>query len=129
MEHNDKIRDFTDLQAWQRAHELVLGVYKLTNKFPKSETFGLMSQLQRAVVSITSNIAEGFGRQTIREKIQFYYQAQGSLTEVKNQLIVSKDLNYISKQEFDDIMELLVISHKLLQGLLRKTKSFLNPKS
>ena len=81
--------------------------------------------MQRAAVSITSNIAEGFGRQTIREKVQFYYQAQGSLTEVKNQLILSKDLNYIYGQEFDKIMDTLITSHKLLQGLLRKTKSFL----
>ncbi|MBI2065875.1 MAG: four helix bundle protein, partial [Candidatus Zambryskibacteria bacterium] len=59
----------------------------------------------------------------------FYYQAQGSLTEVKNQLILSKDLDYISATEFDKIMSELITSHKLLQGLLRKTKSFLNPKS
>src|SRR3989338_10558162 len=124
---NSKIRDFTDLEAWRKAHELALVIYKATEKFPKSEAFGLISQMQRAVVSITSNIAEGFGRQTIKEKIQFYYQAQGSLTEVKNQLILSKDLNYISKPEFDRIMDTLITSHRLLQDLLRKTKSFLPP--
>ncbi len=129
MEENSKIKDFTDLQVWQSSHSLVLSVYKLTNKFPKSEAFGLISQLQRASVSITSNIAEGFGRQGIKEKIQFYYLAQGSLTEVKNQLILSKDLNYISKKEFDVIMEILVTSHKLLQGLIKKSKTFLNPNS
>lgn len=129
MEENSKIKDFTDLQVWQNSHSLVLSVYKLTNKFPKSEAFGLISQLQRASVSITSNIAEGFGRQGIKEKIQFYYLAQGSLTEVKNQLILSKDLNYISKKEFDVIMEILVTSHKLLQGLIKKSKTFLNPNS
>lgn len=128
-EKNSKIRDFTDLQVWQSSHSLALGVYKLTNKFPKSEGFGLISQLQRASVSITSNIAEGFGRHTIKEKIQFYYQAQGSLTEVKNQLILSKDLGYISNTEFDVIMEILVTSHKLLQGLIKKSKTFLNPNS
>ncbi|KKT96431.1 MAG: hypothetical protein UW97_C0012G0012 [Parcubacteria group bacterium GW2011_GWA2_45_15] len=125
MEQNSKIKDFTDLEAWRKSHELVLTIYKITDKFPKSEAFGLISQMQRAAVSITSNIAEGFGRQTIREKVQFYYQAQGSLTEVKNQLILSKDLNYIYGQEFDKIMDTLITSHKLLQGLLRKTKSFL----
>lgn len=129
MEQPNKIKDFTDLETWRKSHELVLTIYKITEKFPKSEAFGLVSQIQRAAVSITSNIAEGFGRQTIKEKVQFYYQAQGSLTEVKNQLIISKDLDYISNQEFDRIMDTLIISHKLLQGLLRKTKSFLNPKS
>ena len=125
MLENSKIKDFTDLEAWRRAHELAIAIYKMTGKFPRSEVFGLTSQIQRAVVSITSNIAEGFGRQTIKEKIQFYYQAQGSLTEVKNQLILSKDLSYISTEEFDKIMDNLITSHKLLQGLLRKTKSFL----
>jgi four helix bundle protein len=127
MTDEGKIRDFTDLQAWQFAHKLVLKVYKITNKLPRSESFGLISQLQRASVSITSNIAEGFGRQTIKEKIQFYYLAQGSLTEVKNQLILTRDLEYIPIQEFDDIMLILVDSHRLLQGLLRKTKTFLKP--
>lgn len=130
MDQVSKIKDFTDLEAWRKSHELVLAIYKATKEFPKSEAFGLISQMQRAAVSITSNIAEGFGRQTIKEKIQFYYQAQGSLTEVKNQLILSKDLSYISEQEFDKIMNALITSHKLLQGLLRKTKSFLPiPKS
>ena len=110
---NGKIRDFTDLEAWRKAHELALLIYKATEKFPKSEAFGLISQMQRAAVSITSNIAEGFGRQTLKEKIQFYYQAQGSLAS-----------------EFDRIMDALITSHKLLQGLLRKTRSFLPiPKS
>lgn len=122
---NGKIRDFTDLEAWKKSHGLVLEIYKVTKKFPKSENFALTSQIQRAAVSITSNIAEGFGRQTIKEKIQFYYQAHGSLTEVKNQLILTRDLKYISSQEFDNIMNELIVSHKLLQGLLRKTKSFL----
>lgn len=121
-----KIRDFTDLEAWRKAHELALMIYKTTEKFPRSEVFGLVSQIQRAAVSITSNIAEGFGRQTLREKVQFYYQAHGSLTEVKNQLILSRDLDYISSDEFDKIMSALVVAHKLLQGLLRKTKSLLH---
>lgn len=90
MDQKLKIKDFTDLETWRKSHELVLTIYKATEKFPKSEAFGLISQMQRAAVSITSNIAEGFGRQTLKEKIQFFYQAQGSLTEVKNQLILSK---------------------------------------
>jgi four helix bundle protein len=126
---NEKIRDFTDLETWKNSHKLVLEVYKLTKVFPKSETFGLISQLQRASVSITSNIAEGFGRQTIKEKIQFYYQAHGSLTEIKNQLILAKDLKYISETEFSLISDILTSSHRLLIGLIRKTKTFLIHKS
>lgn len=120
------IKDFTDLQAWQNGHKLVLKVYKLTDKFPQKEMYGLGDQIRRAVVSITSNIAEGFGRHTYKEKIQFYYQAHGSLTEVKNQLIIARDVNYISKEEFDDTLEQLVNSHRLLLGLIAKTKLFLS---
>ena len=129
MEYNIKIKDFTDLESWRYAHNLVLEVYRLTKKFPKSETFGLVSQMQRASVSITSNIAEGFGRHSYKEKVQFYYQAQGSLTELKNQLIISRDLGYITLSEFDTIHQILVPTHQLLQGLLRKTKTFLIHKS
>jgi len=73
-----KIKSFTDLNAWREAHKLALIVYKITKDFPKEEMFGLTSQMRRAVVSITSNIAEGFSRQSYSEKVQFYSIAQGS---------------------------------------------------
>ncbi len=121
---NNKIQEFTDLYSWQESHKLVLMVYKIIKNFPKEETFALSDQLRRASVSITSNIAEGFGRQTIKEKIQFYYQAQGSLSEIKNQLIVSKDLNYINNDEFLSIFNQANLAHQLLHGLIKKTKSY-----
>ena len=67
------IKDFTDLFSWKESHKLILMIYKMLKKFPKEENFALSDQMRRASVSITSNIAEGFGRQTIKEKIQFYY--------------------------------------------------------
>ena len=84
--NNDKpkIKSFTDLIVWRKGHQLVIAIYKITNNFPKKETFALTSQMQRCVVSITSNIAEGFSRQGIKEKIQFYYMALGSVTELQN---------------------------------------------
>ena len=97
-------------------------IYKLSEKFPKFEKFGLSSQIQRASVSITSNIAEGFGRNSYREKVQFYYLAHGSLTEVKNQIILARDLGYIDKDNFEKIMEKVIMSQKLLQGLIRASK-------
>ena len=97
----------------------------MTKKFPDSERFGLVSQMERAAISISSNIAEGFGRQTMKEKVQFYYQAHGSLTELKNQLIISKDLGYTNNVQFLQIMDQLIISQKLLRGLITKSKSFL----
>jgi four helix bundle protein len=129
MSQESKIRDFTDLESWQKCHKLVIEIYNATTNFPDLEKFGLTSQIRRASVSITSNIAEGFGRQTYKEKVQFYYQAHGSLTETKNQLILAKDLGYVKTNEFDRILEQLIVSHKLLQGLIRKTKTFIIHKS
>ena len=123
MNQDNRIEEFTDLNSWKSAHDLVLYIYTLTKKFPNSEKFGLTSQIQRAGVSITSNIAEGFSRNYYREKVQFYYQAHGSLTEVKNQLILSRDLNYIDNTDFNLITEKLIVSQKLLRGLIKKTKS------
>ena len=87
MKNNPKIKSFTDLQVWQEGHKLVLLIYKVTKKFPKEELFGLTNQIKRAGVSITSNIAEGFSRQSYKEKLQFYYMSLGSLTEIQNQLL------------------------------------------
>lgn len=117
-----KIKNFTDLNTWKEAHKLVLLIYKITKDFPKTETFALADQILRAVVSITSNIAEGFGRQGIKEKIQFYYMAQASLAEVQNQLIIAKDVNYISNIEFGKIWEQSVLVYKLISGLIRSLK-------
>jgi len=79
-----KIKSFTDILAWQEGHRMVLLVYKVTKHFLKEERYSLVAQMRRSVSSVTSNIAEGFGRKTYKEKNKFYYQAQGSLTELKN---------------------------------------------
>lgn len=129
MNDTGKIKTFTDLKAWQEEHKLVIMIYKITKKFPKEEIFGLISQMQRAAVSITSNIAEGFGRQTYKEKVHFYYQAHGSLTELKNQILIAKDIKYLLKEDFDELVYQINIAHKLLQGLITKTKTFINHKS
>lgn len=118
------IKEFTDLYAWQKGHQLVLEIYKLTNKFPHHELYSLSDQLKRASVSITSNIAEGFGRQGIKEKIQFYFLANGSTAEVKNQLLIAKDVGYISSADYQKIHDLLTDTHRLLLALITKTKSF-----
>ena len=123
--NNDKIKKFTDIKAWQEAHKAVIMIYEITNKFPKSEIFGLTSQMRRAAVSISSNVAEGFGRKSFKEKVQFYYQSQGSLIELENQLLISKDVKYIDRQDFDKIAKQIVLAHQLLIGLIRKSKTFI----
>jgi four helix bundle protein len=117
MSDTGPIRDFKDLYAWKEGHALVLMIYKMVALLPKLEIYGLSDQMRRASVSITSNIAEGFGRQTYKEKIQFYYQAQGSLIELKNQLMIAKDVGYITNEVYKNIENQADISHQLLQGL------------
>lgn len=112
-----KIRSFTDLEAWKEGHKLVLLIYDATKKFPKEEMFGLISQMRRCAVSVTSNIAEGFSRGTVKDKVQFYCMAHGSLTELQNQLIVARDIKYIAKEEFSALAKQTILVHKLITGL------------
>ena len=126
---NEKIKDFKDLNAWQESHKLVVMIYRITEDFPKSEIFGLTNQMRRSAISITSNIAEGFGRQGYKEKIQFYYLSQGSLIELKNQLIAARDIGYLQNEDYIDLIEQADLSHKILQGLITKSKTFIIPKS
>lgn len=90
---------------------------------PAEEKFGLSSQIQRAAVSITSNIAEGFGRKGEKEKIQFYYIAHGSLTEVMNLSFILRDTKLIDKDMYEDIEKLLTATNRLLLGLIRSIKN------
>lgn len=122
---NGKIKSFTDLVAWKEGHKLVIELYKVTKNFPKEEQFGLVIQLRRAGVSITSNIAEGFSRRSYKEKLLFYSIALGSLTEVQNQLLISRDINFLSKEEFDTISQLTSIVSKLINGLIKGAKSII----
>ena len=80
MQYN-KVSKFTDLLVWQKGHQLVLDIYSATASFPKQETYSLVDQMRRCVVSITSKLAEGFNRQSSKEKVQFYYMSLGSLTK------------------------------------------------
>ena len=120
---DEKITSFTDLYAWKQGHKLVLLIYKETKKFPKDEIFGLVSQLRRCAVSITSNIAEGFGRQSYKEKIQFYFIARGSVIELQNQILICRDVGYINSQEFQEIADLSVLVHKIINGLITSAKA------
>jgi len=121
------IKTFTDLTAWQKGHQLVILVYQITNQFPKEETYSLVDQMRGSAVSVTSNIAEDFGRQTYKKKLQFYYQAQGSLTELKNQILVAKDIGYLNENDFR-LVDQANDTYRLLQGLISSTKRFLNHK-
>jgi len=118
----EKIRTFMDLDAWKEGHELLLMIYRISNIFPQKEIYVLTSQMRRCVLSITSNIAEGFSRKTQKEKSKFYYVALGSITELQNQLIVANDLNYIEKEKFDELIGQLTTVQKLINGLIKSAK-------
>ena len=94
----EKAKNFHELLVWQKAHQFVLAVYKLTKSFPKEEIYGLTSQFRRAAISIPANIAEGFVKKSNIDKMRFYNIAQGSLNECQYYLILSKDLDYGNEQ-------------------------------
>tara|TARA_R110001592_G_C12664659_1_gene702863 strand:+ start:185 stop:538 length:354 start_codon:yes stop_codon:yes gene_type:complete len=114
--------NYTELEVWKYARELVKLVYLLTKSFPKEEIYGLTNQIRRSVVSVPSNIAEGIGRQSNKETIHFLYIAKGSLQEVETQLYLSFDLEYISNDELKNILEKVISSKKLLNGFINYYK-------
>ena len=120
-----KIQSFTDLGVWKEGHKLVLMVYRATRSFPKEEIFGLTSQLRRAVVSVTSNIAEGFSRSSLKEKMQFYFIAKGSLTETQSQLLIARDVGYLEEGPFKELSDQVIRVGKILTGLMRATRNLI----
>ena len=99
--------NFEKLTIWNEARELVKEVYKITAKFPKEETFGLINQIRRATVSILLNLAEGANRSLSKEKVRFYEMSHTSVDEVVSALYIALDLDYIPKDDFDRLYELL----------------------
>lgn len=121
-------KSFTELDVWQSGHELVLTIYALVKYFPKEELFGLVSQMKRSAASITANIAEGFGRQGAKEKEQFYLIAAGSLFELKDQLLIARDVLYIDKDQFTSAAGLANKCHAQLNALLTAHRATRNSK-
>lgn len=119
----NKINDFTDLEAWKRGHDLVLEIYKVTKDFPKEEKYGVIDQLRRAASSITANIAEGFARYHFNDKARFYYQARGSAAEVKNFLLLAKDLNFTNQENCNYLCDKTDKVRQLINGLIRSIES------
>lgn len=117
-----KIKSFTDLHAWQEGHKLVLAIYKITDSFPSGERYGLIEQMRRCAISITSNIAEGFSRRSRKEKAQFFYMALGSTTELQNQLLIARDIGRISADNFKFLAEKTIVVSKLVNGLIKSSR-------
>jgi len=114
--------NFTDLNIWQKSHQLAISIYKITKTFPKSEIFGITSQLQRAATSISANIAEGFGRKGNKEFVQFLHLSKGSLYETQNFLILCQDIGYIEKIKVKTLLDEYEILAKMLNSFISKVK-------
>lgn len=121
----EKIREFRDLIVWQKAHALVLKIYKMTKTFPAEERYGLVSQMRRAAVSVAANIAEGFKRRGPKNKALFYNMSQTSLEELRYYLILSRDLGYC--QEVEGLMKDCSEVARLLIGLIKSVQSLSSP--
>lgn len=114
---------YTQLEVWKKARILVCAVYRLTAKFPKEELYGLTSQIRRAAVSIPSNIAEGCGRQYKKETIQFQFIARGSQYELETELYLAFDLGFITEEELNGTLDLLIECRKLISGFINYLES------
>lgn len=116
---NEKINTYKDLIAWQKSVALVTSIYALTKTFPADEKFGIVSQLNRASVSIPSNIAEGWGRESSKNYLQFLRVSRGSLMETETLLEISKNLGLINNSDFLTITNQIQEVSKILQGLIK----------
>jgi four helix bundle protein len=114
---------FEDMTVWKNAMNLGIQVFHLTEKLPKKEDFGLTSQIRRSALSVSGNIAEGFGRKHYKDKLNFYYDARGSLSETKNYLIYGKSIGYFTTSEFDKNNTLIENIWKELNSLIVALKS------
>jgi len=114
-----KIEKFEEIKAWQKARELVRDIYEVTSKWNFAKDYSLKDQIKRASVSVMSNIAEGYARQTDKEFNQFLHIALGSIAEVQSQLYIAQDLSYISKEEFNRIYELSSEVARLITGFIK----------
>ncbi|MDA8100222.1 MAG: four helix bundle protein [Nitrospiraceae bacterium] len=112
-------RGFRQLSVWQKSYEMTLDIYRLTRNFPKSELYGMTSQIQRAAVSIPANISEGYDRNHKKEYVQFLSIARGSLGELETLLMLAKDLGYLSGNDFCAVDAKRAETARMIQGLIR----------
>jgi four helix bundle protein len=117
---------WSDLKVWKKSHNLVKDIYKLTSEFPEKEKYGLISQLNRATISIPTNIVEGFSRDTTKEYIKFLYNSRGSLEEVRYLLLLSKEFNFCSNKDYNklesDCSEVSKMLNSLISSLKKRVK-------
>lgn len=116
------MQNYKDLIVWQKAHKMVLNVYKLSKKMPKEETYGLISQLRRCAVSVPANLAEGSGKNTAKDTANFFQISLGSLHETEYYILLSKDLQYITEEEYNLTNQIISEVKAMLISLIKKVR-------
>ncbi len=117
--------DYKNYKVWQRSHDLVLKIYGATNQYPKSEQFGLVSQMNRACISIPTNIAEGCGRETQKELIRFLYISSGSAHELDYLILVSQKLGFLDSNIAEELLTEIDEIKKMIAALIKTIKKTL----
>ena len=123
MEEGSKIASYKNLIVWQKAIEFVTVIYITTKLFPSDEKFNLITQINRAVISVPVNIAEGYGRESSKNYLQFLRISRGSILELETLLLISKNLNYLPIEDYEKLTENLNEISKLLQGLIKSIQN------
>ena len=118
-----KVSSYRDLIVWQKAMDMTESLYRIVKKLPKEETYALSDQMRRAAISIPSNIAEGFGRNSKKEYLQFLYIANGSVSELETQLMLCVRINYLKESEIQSILSLLSEIGKIIMTITKKLSS------
>lgn len=122
----EKTQKFEDLVVWQKSHQLTLDIYRLTRKYPREEIYNLVSQMRRSASSVPMNIVEGYRKRGIKDKANYLNTAEGSIDELRYQLILSRDLEYIKPEEFDREVQL---SEEVSKMLFSYRRAILNSNS
>lgn len=117
------MKDFRSLKVWEKAHELTLKIYQITDSFPKQEIYGVTSQIRRAAVSIPTNIAEGCGKDTDPELKRYCLIAMGSSSELEYLLLLTHDLKYLTSEIYQPLQEQLIEIRKMLNAFIQKLKT------
>lgn len=116
------MRDFRDLKVWEKSHQLTLAVYRVTATFPKEELYGLISQIRRASVSISANIAEGCGRHGEPELARFLQIAMGSASEFEYHLLLARDLGYLQASQYQDLVSEVIEVKRMMTSFIQKLR-------
>jgi len=122
MSRGGGVKNYKELDVWRKAVSLAIEIYKATSRFPEMEKFGLTAQIRRAASSVPANIAEGWGRGTTKEYIQFLLVARGSLMELETHAIIGQRLRYLSQEQLTAVQEQIEEVGKMLNGLIRSLR-------